>query len=1659
MYINSNILRLVFTCIFVFISCITNAQSNNTFVIRSSTNTYSYNYLQTPDDLEVIGGNIGGYNYQWEQSLKPLSDFVAINAASNATYTNPNALTQTTYFRCVVTNSSNVSFYTNIIQIEIVSIGWEDYNYTRVHSINVPGITDWITIDNLPIGIDGKFQSTNYTDGLGRTIQNVSKGTATNLNGSTTWGDKVEFKYYDNFGRQTKSYLPYTTTSELGKHKTDVLTEQSNYYTNTLNESSPYSEVTQFDNSPLNRARTVKSPGFAWAAATGIKKDFELNTIADEVHIWKVSDYSVKYSVPDGSALYPASVLFKIINKDENDKEVIEFINKSGQLIFKKVQLNDNPSSPYEGWICTYYVYDDFGRLYCTIEPEAVNKCYVNGNWTFFNNYDLLTGYCYFYAYDEKGRMVGKRPPGASELKMIYDPRDRLVFTQDGNQNSIGQWTATLYDELDRMIITTLYNSYESETTLQANINAASSNSNVSIINPGQIISDLVVDNRIAGIPSYKATHSVELLSTASTNFESLTNDEFTVEIDANTIGPNSVSNTTIHNSPISTVKLNNPSICTILKYQFYDTYSFEGAQNFDNNFNNTQAYSTNGLTIKQIAKSARTLSFPTGNKTRVLNTNTFIDETVYYDEDGQIIQSLKTNIKDGKDIITFQYHYDGRLLSSFSKHSTLGTGYVNFGILTKNIFDKIGRTISSTKKLGTNDFITIANFEYDDIGRLKSKLLSPNYQNNTTGGTGLEKLNYSYNIHGKLSAINKDYALKTSNFDKWSHYFGLYLGYDNSAGLFNNSNLNGQLTGTLWTTQGDDAQRKYDFTYDNAGRLTKADFKQRETIGNNWDNTKLDFTVKGLPITNNLIEYDLNGNLKNMVQRGVVIGSTSPLDIDKLTYTYYEQSNHLKKVTDDSNAGQANGTQGDFKSGTHTGLYDYEFDANGNTIIDRNKNIEGYVVGDIWYNDGIKYNFLDKPERVLITGKGVVKYVYDANGDKLQKIFTLEGSTISKITTYINQYTYEETKSIASSALAALGGGGFLQAINFEEGRIRTVQQVSQANGLDALVINGSLILPDGKKGVVDYFIKDHLASVRMVLTQEEHQSIGTCTLEDNRTNIEQPVFGNPTKFATASIPGQSINNGWQNQNIGNYVSRLSKLTNTVGASALLKVMAGDELTALTDYYYQNPVTNTAGNSNLANNVLSNLYTAITGSIIVSSSVKNAASNIVTANSSTTIGNMAAPDANNSLGTAPKAYITILFFDERFNYVGDGSTFERARQSDAGNHNPSPLLLQEIKAPKNGYAFVYVSNESNEFVYFDNLKIKHTRGRILEENHYYAFGLKIAGISSNKMGDALEGKLSNESKYQGEFSDFEEELSWNDFELRTYDPQIGRWLQQDPYEEFSSPYVGMGNDPVNNVDPDGGGIFDWLINIFKDGSIACPTVNGVAKAATGISTNIAISIVVNLTNQVVAKQVGDLNEKITKNQLENGSFKNKGGTPVKIPKPPQLPILRVDKTFVNKHIFTKRFSTKGSRVKRYAVKVYGSASDMSSEPATRMDDGYDWHIISINLSDITDPFDLFLLGGEGKNVMNQLKEVSEEKFLEFEKKYSDIKTDEYKEKRTHKNNQDLTPNAKPNTTIKQVFLDRNRKKYKPNQGENPYQIKDGNKSTTPDTLIFEKKQ
>ncbi|UOY08636.1 hypothetical protein L0P88_08795 [Muricauda sp. SCSIO 64092] len=98
--------------------------------------------------------------------------------------------------------------------------------------------------------------------------------------------------------------------------------------------------------------------------------------------------------------------------------------------------------------------------------------------------------------------------------------------------------------------------------------------------------------------------------------------------------------------------------------------------------------------------------------------------------------------------------------------------------------------------------------------------------------------------------------------------------------------------------------------------------------------------------------------------------------------------------------------------------------------------------------------------------------------------------------------------------------------------------------------------------------------------------------------------------------------------------------------------------------------------------------------------------------------------------------------------------------------------------------------------------------------NDYYPGGMAMPGRNSVDANSYRYG-------YQGQYAETDPETGKPAFELRLYDPRINRWLTTDPYNQYSSPYIGMGNDWPNGVDPDGGWktrLGAWLWKTFNGG-------------------------------------------------------------------------------------------------------------------------------------------------------------------------------------------------------------------------------------------------
>jgi RHS repeat-associated protein len=316
----------------------------------------------------------------------------------------------------------------------------------------------------------------------------------------------------------------------------------------------------------------------------------------------------------------------------------------------------------------------------------------------------------------------------------------------------------------------------------------------------------------------------------------------------------------------------------------------------------------------------------------------------------------------------------------------------------------------------------------------------------------------------------------------------------------------------------------------------------------------------------------------------------------------------------------------------------------------------------------------------------------------------------------------------------------------------------------------------------------------VRTVLTEEKDTafyppaSLETASLATERQFYSGEDSGRVNKSSVAGYPTDTYTNP------NDYIQQLSGNGYKIGTGIVLKVMAGDHVNIHVSSWYKTNGATPGTPINPLNDLLAALYSGI-GSA--------AATHGTTATQLQSSG-VLTPGATNFLSnrsytsTIPKAYLNWVLFDDQFKMVSSGSGAQQV-----GADNTFTTMVQNgLTAAKNGYLYVYVSNETpNINVYFDNLQVTHIKGPLLQEQSYYPFGLEMAGISDQSM-----GKLDSKNKFNGGV-ELEEDYGVNLYSTfyRKYDPQIGRFSGVDCQSEASmgmSVYQFAGNNPVSLNDP-----------------------------------------------------------------------------------------------------------------------------------------------------------------------------------------------------------------------------------------------------------------
>ncbi|MBF97642.1 MAG: hypothetical protein CMI36_01520 [Owenweeksia sp.] len=129
----------------------------------------------------------------------------------------------------------------------------------------------------------------------------------------------------------------------------------------------------------------------------------------------------------------------------------------------------------------------------------------------------------------------------------------------------------------------------------------------------------------------------------------------------------------------------------------------------------------------------------------------------------------------------------------------------------------------------------------------------------------------------------------------------------------------------------------------------------------------------------------------------------------------------------------------------------------------------------------------------------------------------------------------------------------------------------------------------------------------------------------------------------------------------------------------------------------------------------------------------------------------------------------------------------------------------------KSSYNVFLIGYGGQAHLSIDNVKLKAKCGEnlpaavVLNATDYYPFGMAMP----NKQ--FTTGAGAYRFAFQGQERDREPGTEHEFFQLRTWDGRLGRWSTTDPYGQYHSSYLGMGNSPVNGIDPDGGNFWEGL--------------------------------------------------------------------------------------------------------------------------------------------------------------------------------------------------------------------------------------------------------
>ncbi|GAA5040215.1 hypothetical protein GCM10011506_40440 [Marivirga lumbricoides] len=525
-----------------------------------------------------------------------------------------------------------------------------------------------------------------YYDGLGRPMQTLQTQASPNRR------DMIKPIAYDELGRVNKEYLPYAANKNDGVLDPSALrttggsyetSNQFGFYDGTESTVAatnyPYAEVS-YEPSPLNRPIAQYAPGEDWAKESGNKPvttDYLISTAADNVKRFIIVNGQLTKSTPYGNGAFE-----KLLVTDENGNQSATFTDAFGKTLLKRNYGEGTDQFD------TYYVYDIFDNLRFVIPPEA--SWQIIGTLGAVDS-NLLEQFAFQYQYDDRQRMEWKKVPGAEPVIMVYDDRNRLVLTQDGEQRKDSLFSFTKYDVQNRPIMT-------GETEIVYSLDS---------------IRNRLVRGKEKVVGGQQFLDELYEVYSNSHHLYGYTNNSY-------------------------------PSVseAEIYTITYYDNYDFRTAAGMDGS---TYNYSTNGVT-NEFAQNNLVKGQVTGSLTRVLGTAEMLGSINYYDERYRLVQSISQQ-PDGK-FITANNGYD--FIGNLKKAKTIYSIGADTQTITETFtHDHADRLMTVTHQVNQENPVLMVSNEYNELGELITKSL------HEEAGAFAQSVDYRYNIRGWLERIN----------------------------------------------------------------------------------------------------------------------------------------------------------------------------------------------------------------------------------------------------------------------------------------------------------------------------------------------------------------------------------------------------------------------------------------------------------------------------------------------------------------------------------------------------------------------------------------------------------------------------------------------------------------------------------------------------------------------------------------------------------------------------------------------------------------------------------------------------------------------------------------------------------------------------------------